>query len=475
MSEPDLFEHFAAAEVVSSRGKHTPYAHYADSGSKWLGRLPAHWKTRKLKFIATSRPSNVDKKSVEGEKPVRLCNYVDVYKNDYITPDLDFMVATADDAQVAKFRLRYGDVLITKDSEEWSDIAVPAFVTQDFDDVVCGYHLSQVRPRAGSVDGEYLFRAFTAGGIAQQFQVLANGVTRFGLSTGAIDGVEFPVPPLAEQRQIAAFLDRETSRIDRLIADNTHLIGLLDERLSGFIERAVTNGGAFDRSANASAVPALAKPAWPTLPFRRFITGLEQGWSPEAEQRLAGHDEWAVLKVGAVFRGDFRVSEHKALPASLEPESRFEVRPGDLLMTRGNTPELVADVCVVPDSVRPRLMLSDLHYRIRLDERRLLKSFASLWFLSRSGRSQIEADARGTSNSMVKVSQSHIRRWHVSVPPLDEQARIVGAVTEERERVGLLKARVAEAIDRLREYRSSLITAAVTGDIDVRHQAGGPT
>jgi type I restriction enzyme S subunit len=147
-----------------------------------------------------------------------LCNYVDVYKNEYITPDIDFMAATATKSELDKFRLRYGDILITKDSEEWNDIAVPAFVSQDFETVACGYHLSQVRAFTDIIHPEYLFRAFMSGGVAEQFQVAANGVTRFGLSVGAITTVLFPVPPLDEQRTIAVFLADKTRRIDRLVA-----------------------------------------------------------------------------------------------------------------------------------------------------------------------------------------------------------------------------------------------------------------
>src|SRR6516164_9613225 len=88
--------------------------------------LPVGWLYRRLKYVADIQVSNVDKKSVEGEQPVRLCNYVDVYKNDTIAPGMLFMEATALDSQIANFALKKGDVLITKDSEEWDDIAVPA-------------------------------------------------------------------------------------------------------------------------------------------------------------------------------------------------------------------------------------------------------------------------------------------------------------------------------------------------------------
>src|SRR3990172_1994899 len=102
-----------------------------DSGVEWLGEIPVHWEVKRLKTIASVQLSNVDKKSVDDQEPVSLCNYVDVYYNEIITPDLEFMRATATHDQVRRFSLRAGDVLITKDSESWTDIAVPAVVTAD--------------------------------------------------------------------------------------------------------------------------------------------------------------------------------------------------------------------------------------------------------------------------------------------------------------------------------------------------------
>lgn len=209
---------------------------------KWVDAIPAHWGCRKLKHIATATLSNVDKKTHDAEDPVRLCNYVDVYYNERITPGLDFMEATATHDEIRKFALRSGDVLITKDSEAWDDIAVPAYVPSDLDGVLCGYHLAQVRPHNGVVDGEYLFRAFLARGINDQFRVAATGITRYGLGKYWIDNGLFLVPPLDEQRAIARFLDRETARIDTLIEKKQRQIELLHEKRAALISHAVTKG-----------------------------------------------------------------------------------------------------------------------------------------------------------------------------------------------------------------------------------------
>lgn len=195
----------------------SPYPSYRDSGVSWLGELPTHWDVQRLKFTASYWTSSVDKKSNADEIPVRLCNYTDVYYRERIrADDGEFMVATATAHEVERFGLRAGDVLITKDSEDWQDIGVPALVETSGTDFVCGYHLGIVRA-GDAVDPGYLLRALQADGVNKQLQVSATGVTRYGIPNSAVNCVVLPMPPLEEQQQIGAFLDRTTDRIDELV------------------------------------------------------------------------------------------------------------------------------------------------------------------------------------------------------------------------------------------------------------------
>ena len=89
----------------------------------------SEWRVAPLREIADIRVSNVDKKSTPGDAPVRLCNYMDVYANDYIRADLPFMEATATAAEIQRFGVQQGDVMITKDSETPDDIGIPAVVS----------------------------------------------------------------------------------------------------------------------------------------------------------------------------------------------------------------------------------------------------------------------------------------------------------------------------------------------------------
>ncbi len=216
-----------------------PKAPIKSSGIEWLGDVPAHWEIKRLKRACHVFPSNVDKKSHDGETPVLLCNYTDVYYNDTIIAGMDFMAATASSDQIAKFTLRAGDTIITKDSETADDIAISAYVPADLPGVVCGYHLSMVRPLSETA-GAFVKRLFDSSYAKSCFAVLANGLTRVGLGQYELDNVELPFPPLAEQTRIAEFLDAETARFDTLTAEAQRAIDLLQERRTALISAAVT-------------------------------------------------------------------------------------------------------------------------------------------------------------------------------------------------------------------------------------------
>jgi type I restriction enzyme S subunit len=186
-----------------------PYPAYKDSGIEWLGEIPEHWDISRLKYVAMVQPSNVDKKSLENEEMVLLCNYVDVYNNDYITKVMSFMKATATSNEINKFSLRKRDVLVTKDSETPEDIAKAALIKDELNNVLCGYHLTQIRPNRQILLGDYLFRLFHNKKFKDQFVVNANGVTRFGLSSYYFSNSFITILKIREQQKITDYLDRK--------------------------------------------------------------------------------------------------------------------------------------------------------------------------------------------------------------------------------------------------------------------------
>ena len=174
------------------------------------------WPTVPLTSLADIRVSNVDKKSKSGEKPVRLCNYMDVYSNDYITADLSFMESTASASELAKFGVCKGDAFITKDSETPYDIGIPSVADEDFEGLVCGYHLALIRPRdKGAVDSAYLSKQLASAEVAAYYARMAGGSTRYGLSTRAIEQTPIRLPPIGTQQVVARVLRQADQAIEK--------------------------------------------------------------------------------------------------------------------------------------------------------------------------------------------------------------------------------------------------------------------
>lgn len=193
------------------------------TGKKRFSGFESAWEDKYLNEIAKIIISPVDKKTVDGEIPVELCNYTDVYYNSRITNALTFMKATAKQSEIDKFTLQIGDVIITKDSETPGDIAVPALVSEPLNGVVCGYHLAIVRPNKERVDSAFLNYLFSMPKTRYYFFTLATGATRFGLSVGGINKAHFSLPSLEEQRKIASVLSSADSGIENLVTKLAYL------------------------------------------------------------------------------------------------------------------------------------------------------------------------------------------------------------------------------------------------------------
>lgn len=288
------------------------------------------------------------------------------------------------------------------------------------------------------------------------------------LSSFDVLDIRVPYPPIEQQKLIANYLDRETTRIDGLIAEKGRMLALLEEKRAALISRVVTRGLDPKVPMKPSGQEWLGEiPAHWEIRRIKFVVGaLDQGSSPIAANTPAGPDELGVLKLSAVSKGRFKRDENKALREMDEGEQPFALRKGDVLITRGNTPELVADVAYVPDD-EPNLLLPDLIYRLRVEKRKILPAYLTFFLTTVAARAQIRRDARGSSGSMVKVSQGHVLDWLTPLPPLSEQAELVDCLERAEERFQLMTREVSSSLSLLSERRAALITAAVTGQIDV--------
>jgi type I restriction enzyme S subunit len=438
-----------------------PYPTYKDACAPWLGDVPEQWGVLRQRNTVTMLVSNIDKLTAEGELPVRLCNYVDVYKNDRITASLSFMHATATTDEVERFRLQFGDVLITKDSESWTDIGVPALVEYTAPDLVCGYHLAILRPREGVLDGGYLLRALQSQGVAVQFRMSANGVTRYGLSHDAIKSVLLPIPPLPEQVGIVRFLDHADLRIRRSIVAKKKLIALLNEQKQAIIHRAVTRGLDPNVRLKPSGVEWLGDvPEHWEVRRIKSLSLVKRGASPRPIADPAYFDEegeYAWVRIADVTASSRYLERTSQRLSPLGHSLSVRLEPGSLFLSIAGSvgkPMITQIKCCIHDGF--------VYFpQFRGNAEFLYRVFATGAPFARLGK-------LGTQLNLNTDTVGNIR---VGWPPSGEQAAIVSFLNEATEYLeGTIQAAQREIV-LLREFRTRLIADVVTGKIDVRAAA----
>ncbi|MEP3784761.1 MAG: restriction endonuclease subunit S [Paracoccaceae bacterium] len=424
----------------------------------WIDEIPVNWTETRLRFCADVSNSNVDKKEHEGQLAVRLCNYTDVYYNERITPDLDFMVATASKAEIKEFGLRQNDVIITKDSEDPFDIGIPTIVDRDMPNVVCGYHLSVIRAN-GTVLANFLRYSLMSAVNKAHMYVQTPGITRFGLNQNTIKNILVFAPPPDEQAAIAGYLDRETARIDGLIEKKTRFIALLKEKRAAAITHAVTTGIDGKVAMKLSGHDWLGNiPAhWDVVPPTVLFTESKER-AREGDQMLS-----ATQKYGVIPLKEFEALEQRQVTmAVVHLDKRKHVELGDFVISMrsmdggleraravGNVRSSYSVLKCGPD-VEARFYGYLLKCSLYIQALRLTSSFI------RDGQD---------------MNFGHFRKVSLPRLPLAEQKAIADHLDAMTARIDALMTKTDRSIALLREKRAALITAAVTGKIDVRSAA----
>lgn len=446
--------------------KWNPYPSYVATGFDLLGAIPSHWKAHRLKHLADVRLSNVDKLSVDDQATVRLANYVDVYKNERITADMDLMVATASDDQIERLSLAAQDVLITKDSESRDDIAVPAYVPEPMEGVVCGYHLALLRPDANRLHGGFLHRWLQGTVSKAYFSSHANGMTRYGIGVGEIGDAPLLWAPLKEQKAITAFLDHETTKIDSLIAEQRALLERLMEKRESVIHVAVTTGARKNRElqkTNSAWLPFIPS-EWTLGTLTRIARRVVVGIAEAATHAYVDH--------GTPILRATNIRPNQVIGDLLNINSEFadgreskSLLANDLVTVRTGNAGVTAVVPSELDGCQCFTMLITTLLEGHSAE------FFSYYMNSPVARHYFNCEGWGTAQ--VNISVPILKALPIPIPPPSEQMEIVRSIRDSIRPIDKLIAEAESSINLLREHRSALITAVVTGKVDVRGECYG--
>lgn len=288
-------------------------------------------------------------------------------------------------------------------------------------------------------------------GLQDQMRLSTNTSAQPGLYLGAVGDLRVVIPHIDVQRQITDYLDRETARIDTLIDEQQRMLTILDERLSAQVDMVFGQA--------AGAVPTRLK--W-------LIESISSGTSVNGAAWPADAGSPGVLKTSAVYGGVFRAGENKAVETYDLARVSCPVVANTLLVSRMNTPTHIGAAAAVLED-HPNLFLPDRLWSVSFSS--LDVRYADWWTKSANYRRQVEASCVGTSSSMQNISQPDFVNFRIPVRSSGGQAEVVKKLDNAAIRFRLLQRETERLIDLARERRSALITAAVTGQLDVRGAA----
>lgn len=430
-----------------------PYPSYKDSGVEWLGRIPAQWQVKRLKFAAPACDVKLAEKP-SGSTYVGLEN---------IEPKtgrllLDAPVELVDSTVVA---FRRGDVLFGKLRPYLAKVVRPDF------DGVATTELLVLRPHDG-LDAQFLTYRLLAPDSIELINASTYGAKMPRANGEQVGNLAIAWPSLQEQQVIAEFLDRETGKIDALVKKKERLIELLQEKRTALISHAVTQGLNPNAPKRDSGIPWLGHiPEHWQLKKIGFFASVGNGSTPERgnEDYWTGGD-FPWLNSSVVNDENVTESPDFVTPVALRECHLPIVRPGSVLVAitgEGKTRGMAA-VLRIEATINQHLAFIAPDSRLADGEflrAALASRYQVLRFLS-----------EGTGSTKGALTCEQLKQFKVPLPPLSEQRAIVEHIDRETAKLDALTAKVRSAIERLREYRTALISAAVTGQIDVRHCGG---
>ncbi len=433
------------------------YPKYKDSGVEWLGKLPAHWTLKKLKYAANFASGGTPSKAIpaywDGDVPWASSKDL---KSESLTDTTDHITekAVVDGAQM----IEAGDLMVVV---RGMILAHTFPVTKALVRMAINQDLKGVRPLTGW-QSDYFAHVLRASSPETFRRLDEAGHGTKALRMEAWVGMEIPCPPEAEQAAIAAFLDRETAKIDALVAEQERLIELLKEKRQAVISHAVTKGLNPDAPMKDSGVGWLGRiPAhWKTIQSRRMFRVRSEP-AREADRQLT-----ASQKYGVLFQSDFVEAEGRRVVEVIKwTENLLHVEPDDFIISMRSFQSGI-EWCGLRGS-------TSYHYVMLTPVKHVFPPFFARLFKSSS-----YIQALRTTTDLIRDGQelrySHFVQVDLPVVPLAEQESIANFLDVETRKIDPLIQQAQRAIDLLQERRTALISAAVTGQIDVRSAAERP-
>lgn len=315
---------------------------------------------------------------------------------------------------------------------------------------------------SGKLDSGFVQRVLRTGGFLKDLRSKATGTTgRKRISPEAFLDLRVPLPDLPEQQAIVAAYDAALSEAAgkekaadaaeaKAMADFEAALGFappvpLPDRpifVASFKDLDRWSHDAVLRRVNGSVA---ATTTWPSVRLGEVVGDIAVGWSPKCLERAAAIGEWGVLKLSAITSGRFRPDENKALPAKTVPRPELEVKPGDVLITRGSgLTRLVGSTTLVDADAPPRLMICDLIFRVIFNEKsRVIPAYVTDILRTSHLRRQIEERRTGAAPMMQKITKSALNSLTFPLPPIDDQRALIEALNAGRAEAAALRAEAA--------------------------------
>jgi len=328
-----------------------------------------------------------------------------------------------------------------------------------------------VRPVATAIDSEYLQLAASLSGAREWLQLQSVGSTMDNLNAAILGRLPVPLPAIGTQRRIVHALRGRTAALDALIAKKERLIELLQEKRQALITQAVTKGLDPNVSMKDSGVEWLGRipAAWTLMPLRSLSrAGLSNGIFKKKEEFGTGSP---LVNVYDVYRPNFAIAFDSLdrVAVTLSELARFGITKQDIFFVRSSLKrEGIAKVACVRDLPEPTVFECHL---VRAQLRETVANPMYMTYFLNSERARDRLIALSTTTTMTTIGQTSLGSLEVPVPPLKEQREILVMLEREEEHHFALVAKTSAVVERLREYRQALITAAVTGKIDVPKEA----